>query len=57
MITEERRDALREKHARLESKIEQENQRPHPDDMRLVQWKGKSSALKRKWKAYAADRR
>jgi hypothetical protein len=46
MITEERRDALREKHARLESKIEQENQRPHPDDMRLVQWKREKLRIK-----------
>ena len=46
MITEERRDALREKHAQIESKIEQENQRPHPDDMRLVQWKREKLSIK-----------
>ena len=46
MITEERRDALREKHAQLESKIDEENQRPHPDDMRLAQLKREKLRIK-----------
>ena len=46
MITDERRDALQEKHAQLETKIDEENQRPHPDDMRLAQLKREKLRIK-----------
>lgn len=38
--------ALSEKHASLESQIDQEAHRPLPDDLRIVQWKKEKLRLK-----------
>jgi hypothetical protein len=38
--------ALREKHADLERKIELEEQRPHPDDLKIMELKKQKLHLK-----------
>ena len=46
MISEERMDSLRAKHAELEAEIEEEVHRPHPDDVRLVELKREKLRVK-----------
>ncbi|NIR74248.1 MAG: DUF465 domain-containing protein [Gemmatimonadetes bacterium] len=46
MSADERIDSLRAKHASLEKAIEEENQRPHPDDFRLSQLKREKLRVK-----------
>ena len=46
MSKEDRIQALREKHASLEAQIEDENQRPHPDDDRIHQLKRQKLRIK-----------
>ncbi len=46
MSVEEHIEALRAKHATLEDEIEQENQRPHPDDIRLQELKREKLRIK-----------
>ena len=46
MINPEHLEALRTKHASLEQEITKENQRPHPDDVRLHELKKKKRHLK-----------
>ena len=46
MISEERLDSLRIKHAELETAIENEVHRPHPDDARLVELKREKLRIK-----------
>jgi hypothetical protein len=46
MQADERIDSLRDKHASLERAIEEENQRPHPDDFRLSQLKREKLRIK-----------
>ena len=46
MQTDERLDSLRDKHASLERAIEEENQRPHPDDIRLSELKREKLRIK-----------
>jgi hypothetical protein len=46
MSVDERLDSLRTKHATLEAEIEQENQRPHPDDFRLSKLKREKLRVK-----------
>lgn len=38
--------ALSARHSELESQIAQENVRPHPDDVQLMQWKKQKLRLK-----------
>ena len=46
MISSERLEALRTKHAELESEIDDEIQRPHPDDFRLAELKREKLRIK-----------
>ncbi len=46
MIAVERMDALRAKHALIETEIDEENQRPHPDDMRIIELKREKLRIK-----------
>ncbi len=46
MINPEHLEALRTKHASLEAEIDEENQRPHPDDIRLHELKKKKLHIK-----------
>ncbi|MEE8189512.1 MAG: YdcH family protein [Kiloniellales bacterium] len=46
MIADERITSLRTKHAFLEQAIEEENQRPLPDDIRLSQLKREKLRVK-----------
>lgn len=46
MSKEDRIQALREKHAALDAQIEEENQRPHPDDDRIAQLKRQKLRIK-----------
>jgi hypothetical protein len=46
MSVEERIEALRAKHARLESEIDDEVHRPHPDDLHLIQLKREKLKIK-----------
>ena len=39
MSVQERIEALRAKHGSLKEEIEEENQRPHPDDLRIAELK------------------
>jgi hypothetical protein len=46
MQTDERLDTLNDKHATLERAIEEENLRPHPDDVRLSELKREKLRIK-----------
>lgn len=46
MISRERLLALRAKHAQLETEIDEENQRPYPNDLRLVELKREKLRVK-----------
>lgn len=46
MSLDARLDALRSRHHSLEEEIDQENQRPHPDDARLAELKREKLRLK-----------
>ncbi len=46
MQADERTYSLRDKHASLERAIEEENQRPYPDDARLSQLKREKLRIK-----------
>ncbi len=46
MQADERIYSLRDKHASLERAIEEENQRPYPDDFRLSQLKREKLRIK-----------
>ncbi|MEM7170641.1 MAG: DUF465 domain-containing protein [Pseudomonadota bacterium] len=46
MIAEERMESLRAKHASIETEIDEENQRPHPDDMRITELKREKLRIK-----------
>lgn len=46
MQTDERLDTLNDKHATLEREIEEENLRPHPDDIRLSELKREKLRIK-----------
>jgi len=46
MSVEERIETLRSKHATLKEAIEVENQRPHPDDMRISELKREKLRIK-----------
>ena len=46
MQTDERLDILHDKHATLERAIEEENLRPHPDDIRLSELKREKLRIK-----------
>ncbi len=46
MQTDESLDSLRDKHASLERAIEEENLRPHPDDIRISQLKREKLRIK-----------
>ncbi len=46
MQANEQSYSLRDKHASLERAIEEENQRPHPDDARLSQLKREKLRIK-----------
>ncbi len=46
MSIEDRLSALRHKHADLESKIENENSRPHPDDSAIAELKRQKLRVK-----------
>ncbi|MBB3066843.1 DUF465 domain-containing protein [Limibacillus halophilus] len=46
MVNPEHVQALREKHSTLERRINTENQRPHPDDVRIAELKKKKLQLK-----------
>lgn len=46
MSAEERIEALRSRHAALEEKINEENQRPHPDDLRMIELKREKLRIK-----------
>ncbi len=46
MTADERIDSLRAKHASLEEAIEEETQRPHPDDLRLSELKREKLRIK-----------
>jgi hypothetical protein len=46
MLTDERLDTLNDKHATLERAIEEENQRPYPDDVRLSELKREKLRIK-----------
>ncbi len=46
MQTDERLDTLNNRHATLERAIEEENQRPYPDDFRLSQLKREKLRIK-----------
>jgi hypothetical protein len=46
MSLDERIDALRAEHRALELEIEQENNRPHPDDFTIAQLKKRKLRIK-----------
>ena len=46
MSLEERIDALKSKHQALEAAIEEENNRPHPDDLHVADLKKKKLRIK-----------
>ncbi len=46
MQTDERFDSLSDKHANLERAIEEENLRPHPDDVRISELKREKLRIK-----------
>jgi hypothetical protein len=46
MNADERVDSLRDKHAFLKRAIEEENERPHPDDIRLSELKREKLRIK-----------
>jgi len=46
MSVEEHIDALKAKHASLEEAIEQENQHPHPDDLKIAELKKEKLRIK-----------
>ena len=46
MAADERIDSLLVKHASLERAIDEENQRPHPDDLRLTELKREKLRVK-----------
>jgi hypothetical protein len=46
MIIEERVEALRERHATVDAAISKENQRPHPDEIRINELKREKLRLK-----------
>jgi len=46
MTVDERTDSLLVKHASLEKAIDEENQRPHPDDLRLAELKREKLRIK-----------
>ena len=46
MQADERFDSLRDQHASLERAIEEEHQRPHPDDFRLSELKREKLRIK-----------
>lgn len=46
MALDARLDALRARHHDLETALDQENQRPHPDDSRIIQLKREKLRLK-----------
>lgn len=46
MTSDERLDSLKSKHATLERAIEEEIQRPHPDDLRLTELKREKLRVK-----------
>ena len=46
MSSVERLEALRSRHATLEAEIDDENQRPHPDDFRIAELKREKLRLK-----------
>ncbi|MDX1711825.1 MAG: DUF465 domain-containing protein [Rhodovibrionaceae bacterium] len=46
MAISDRLDSLRERHAHLEQEIDQENQRPHPDDSLISQLKREKLRIK-----------
>ena len=46
MISDERIETLRERHATLDAAITEENQRPHPDEVRINELKREKLRLK-----------
>ena len=46
MTVAEHVDALRTKHAQLKQAVAEENQRPHPDELRLAELKRQKLRLK-----------
>ncbi len=46
MTVAEHVEALRAKHATLKQVVEDENHRPHPDDLRIAEWKREKLRLK-----------
>lgn len=46
MTADDRVDSLHVKHASLERAIDEENQRPHPDDLRLIELKREKLRIK-----------
>ncbi|HEX9768217.1 MAG TPA: YdcH family protein [Kiloniellales bacterium] len=46
MSVQEHIEALRSKHLDLKQEIEQENQRPHPDDLRIAELKRQKLRIK-----------
>jgi hypothetical protein len=46
MSVEEHIEALRTKHASLKEAIEEENQRPHPDDLKITELKREKLRIK-----------
>lgn len=46
MSVEEHIDSLRSKHASLETAIDQENMRPHPDELKLQELKREKLRIK-----------
>ena len=46
MTVAEHVDALRAKHATLKQAVEEENQRPHPDDLRIAELKREKLRIK-----------
>ncbi len=46
MTVAEHVDALRAKHATLKQAVEDENQRPHPDDLRIAELKREKLRIK-----------
>jgi len=46
MTADERLASLRNKHAAIESAIDEEEHRPHPDDLRIVELKREKLRIK-----------
>ena len=55
MINPEHLEALRSKHESLEREINEENQRPHPDDIRIHELKKKKLHVKETLSRLQAD--